>query len=47
MGKLPELAAKCLEVKGLQYKKSREVWSPTELTLEDGDNFSFDLKKAR
>ena len=45
MGKLPALAAKCLEVKGLQYKKSWEVWSPTEFSLDDGENFSFDVKK--
>ena len=42
---LPALAAKCMEVKGLQYKPVWEAWSPSEFSLEDSDSVLFDVKK--
>ena len=44
---LPALAEKCMadRVKGLRYKPEWEAWSPSEVTLRDGDAWTFDLKK--
>ena len=34
---LPALAEKCMAVKGLRYKSEWEAWSPSKVTLRDGE----------
>ena len=43
--RLPALANKCMAVKGLKYKDEWEAWSPSRVTLRNGDAWTFDLKK--
>ena len=43
--KVPVLAAKCMAVKGLRFKTIWEAWSPSEVSLQKGHDWTFDVKK--
>ena len=42
---LPTLAGPFMAAKGLKYKRRWEVWGKHEARLQDGDEWTFDIKK--